>query len=68
MTKYVVVAIVVLFAMRLLVSRANGSGDKNTAGKPVHRALDSTVRKIAIAAGGLLAAFVLILLAKHLTS
>jgi hypothetical protein len=68
LTKYVVVLIVVLFAMRLLLARSNKPGNKSTAGKALHPALESTVRKTAIAVGGLVAALVIILLIQHLTS
>ena len=68
MAKYIVVLVVALWATHLLLSRRKESANKAPAGRSLHRALESTVRKAAIAAAALLAAIALILLVKHVTS
>ena len=67
MAKYVVILIVALWATHLLLSRRR-STIKTERGKSLHRAFESTLRKVALAAGGLIAALAVILLVKHVTS
>ena len=67
MGKYVVIVVVALWATHLLLSRR--ASRNTTAGeKSVQRAVESTLRKVAIAVGALIAALVIILLVKHVTS
>jgi hypothetical protein len=68
LAKYVVILVVVLCAAHLLLSRRKASSHKTAAGRSLHRTLESTVRKAAIAAGVLIAALAVILLVKHVTS
>ncbi|HEX2829757.1 MAG TPA: hypothetical protein VHP37_25650 [Burkholderiales bacterium] len=67
MGKYLVILVVALLATHLLLSR-NKQEPRTATRKSIHRALESTVRKTAIAVGALIAALVVILLVKHVTS
>jgi hypothetical protein len=67
LAKYVVIFIVALWATHVLLSRRQ-SKNTSTAGKSLHRAVESTFRKVAIAASVLIAALAVILLVKHVTS
>ena len=67
MGKYVVILVVTLWATHLLLSR-RASRHKTAAVKPLQRVLESTLRKTAIAVGGLLAALAVVLVVRHLTA
>lgn len=67
MAKYVVVLVVVLFAAHLLLSRSRKPEKQARSGR-LRSAVESTLRKAAIAVGGLLAVLVVIVLVKHMTS
>ena len=67
MAKYVVILVVVLFAAHLVLSRS-AARNKTAIGRALHRTLESTLIKIAIAAGALIIVLVVIVLAQHLTS
>jgi hypothetical protein len=68
LAKYVVILVVALCAAHLLLSRRKASSHKTAAGKSLQRTLESTLRKTAIAVGGLIAALAIVLLVKHVTS
>lgn len=68
MMKYIVVLVVVLCAAHLLLFRTRQSGRETAARKSIRRGLESTVRKLSIAVGVLIAALAIILLVKHVTA
>ncbi len=66
--KYVVILVVALFATHLVLSRTRPSSRKTAAGESLHRAVESTIRKVLLAAGVVIAAFALIVLITHVTT